>query len=267
MAKKEKTNKKENIQVMEPEVIDLAVEDLSEEAPVEEAPVEEVLVEETPAEETPVEETSVEEIKKDAAVGELVEKVKAYFAGNQKRVGILAGAIVLVILIAGIVGFNIYENSIIYKVCRVEAGIEVSVADFLKKADENATFAKGSDEIDITVPGKYQLKIKTGAFTHSCTLYIQDTVKPEVTVNPVYLGYGDTCKAEDFINQITDATATKVAFVKEPDFKKFDEQKVEIVVTDAADNATTVEVFSYTRYRRRRSPRARCPTRRAQHPG
>ena len=39
MAKKEKTNKKENIQVMEPEVIDLAVEDLSEEAPVEETVV------------------------------------------------------------------------------------------------------------------------------------------------------------------------------------------------------------------------------------
>ena len=166
--------------------------------------------------------------------------VKNLFA-DKKRMGIIAGVAALVIIIAGIVGFNIYERSIIYKVCRVEAGIEVSVADFLKKADENAAFAKGSDKIDISVPGEYHLKIKTGPFTHACTLHIEDTTVPEVEVNPVVLGYGDTCKAEDFIKQITDATATKVAFVNEPDFKKFDEQKVEIVVTDAADNATTVE--------------------------
>ncbi len=263
MAKKTK-EKKSKAEELELEIINLDVE----EAPVEvetEAEAEVATEVETEAEaevatevETEVEAEVVTEVETEAeaeTVSEVTEEpekpvfsvesflkdLKARLAGNKKQVGIIAAVVALVIIIAGIVGFNIYERSVVYKVCRVEAGIEVTVADFLKKADENAVFAKGSDKIDISVPGTYRLKVKTGAFTHTCTLHIEDTTAPEVEVNSVSLGYGDTCKADAFIKQITDATATKVAFVKEPDFKKFDEQKVEIVVTDAADNATTVE--------------------------
>ena len=51
-------------------------------------------------------------------------------------------------VIAGGVTFWVYEHSRVYKVCHVEAGVPVEVADFLKIADAAATFTDESDVID-----------------------------------------------------------------------------------------------------------------------
>lgn len=160
---------------------------------------------------------------------------------DKKFIGIIAAAVVLVVVIVGVVGFNIYESSVIYKVCRVEAGIEVTVEDFLKTPDENAAFTEDSDVIDPTVPGEYHLKIKKGAFTHACTLYIQDTTAPVVEVQPLVIRYGDTCTAMDFVKKLDEVTATTVEFATEPDFSKLDGQAVQIVVTDAGGNVVTLD--------------------------
>ena len=261
MAKKRnKSNMRKTVQDFDLEVIDLTEEepevdiDSIPEVTVDESelsfPVEEPIVQK-PVEAVPeIDISTIPEVTVDASEAleegpeiqfnfvRRVPKKKNRF--DKKFIGIIAAAAVVVLVIAGVVGFNIYESSVVYKTVRVEAGIEVGVADFLKSEDPKAVFAKGSDKIDPAVPGEYHLKIKKGAFTHNCTLHIQDTTAPVVEVQPLVIKYGDTCTAEDFVKKLEDATATTVAFKTEPDFKKLDGQAVQIVVTDAGKNTVTM---------------------------
>lgn len=154
---------------------------------------------------------------------------------------ILLLILLLVLITGGLAGFLIYQSSLVYEVCHVEAGIEVSVSDFLKREDKDAYFTENSDEIDITVPGKYNLEIKTGFFKHKATLYIEDTIAPVIETQSVKIQYGSTCNAMDFIKSIDDATKTEAVFVKEPELEKVERQTVTIAVTDAGNNTTTVE--------------------------
>ena len=160
---------------------------------------------------------------------------------KKKRKKIIFWVLAGVLIAGGIAGFIIYQNSLVYEVCRVEAGVEVSVSDFLKREDEDAYFTEESDEIDITVPGEYNLEIKTGFFLHKSKLYIEDTIAPVVETQPVKIEYGETCAAMDFIKSIEDVTKTKASFAKEPDYEKLESQTIVINVTDAGNNTTTVE--------------------------
>lgn len=157
----------------------------------------------------------------------------------KKRIILIS--LLVVLLAGGITGFFIYQNSLVYEVCRVEAGIEVSVSDFLKREDKDAYFTDESDEIDIAVPGEYHVEIKTGFFKHKSTLYIEDTIAPVVKTQPVKIEYGQTCDITDFIITVDDATNTSLSFVREPDFEKVERQTVVIAVTDAGNNTATVE--------------------------
>ena len=174
---------------------------------------------------------------------ETTRRTKKNFKKKSKKkwvkwliLGVIIAAIPLTFL-----GIWIYENSQLYKVCRVEAGVAVDVKDFLVNPEKEACFTEESDKIDITVPGEYNLIVKLGLYEHKCTLYIEDTIAPVVEVQPVRLEYGQTCTVDDFVVKVEDATATKVAFAKEPDFTLKEKQKVEVAVTDAGNNTTTVE--------------------------
>lgn len=160
---------------------------------------------------------------------------------KKKRKKIIFLVLAGVLIAGGIAGFLIYQNSLVYEVCHVEAGVEVSVSDFLKREDEDAYFTEESDVIDITVPGEYNLEIKTGFFKHKSKLYIEDTIAPVVETQSVKIEYGETCAAMDFIKSIEDVTETKASFAKEPDYEKLERQTIVINVTDAGNNTTTVE--------------------------
>ena len=169
------------------------------------------------------------------------KKSKAVKPLHRKRWWILAAAIFCLLVAASVWGVWFYENNSIYKVCRVEAGIEVGVNDFLKTTDENAVFTPESDAIDITIPGEYHLIIKKRFFEHPCILYIEDTTAPAFDVEPLVIEYGQTCEAKDFVKNVKDATQTSITFVGEPDFDSASVQKVRIVVADAANNIAMKE--------------------------
>ena len=90
----------------------------------------------------------------------------------------LIGGICFLLLAVSVV-FLVYENGRVYRECYVEAGVEVTVRDFLREPEEDAYFTEDSDEIDITVPGEYHVRIRAGYFTHKSTLYITDTIAPQ----------------------------------------------------------------------------------------
>lgn len=153
---------------------------------------------------------------------------------------ILAGVTVLLLITLAVGGW-LYVDSLAYKLCRVEAGVSVTPSDFLKKPDESAFFTEESQPFSITEPGEYQIKVKCGWFTHSCVLIIEDTIAPVGQAVPLQMQMGESCGPEDFVENITDATAVEVTFAEEPDMAHAGSQSVQVALTDRGGNRTIVE--------------------------
>lgn len=159
---------------------------------------------------------------------------------RRKRRRRAAVCVVLVFLIAVVTGgVFLYKDSLVYSVCRVEAGGTVTASDFLKKADAEAVFTADSDSIDTSLPGEYHVKIKTGAFTVKSILIVEDTIAPVLELCDVTLAYGESCTASDFVVQLLDYTVATVSFAEEPDFLKTGKQTVSILAVDKGGNTTT----------------------------
>jgi len=152
----------------------------------------------------------------------------------------LAGVAILLLIILAVGGW-LYVDSLAYKLCRVEAGVLVTPSDFLKKQDEDAFFTEDSQPFSITEPGRYQVRVKSGWFTHSCVLVIQDTIAPTGQAAPLSLELGEKCGPEDLVENVSDATAVEITYAKEPDFAAFGRQTAEVVLTDRGGNRTIVE--------------------------
>lgn len=158
---------------------------------------------------------------------------------KKKRVGFL---LISILLLSGLlVGGCFYIDSLTYKVCYAEAGVEVQAQDFFKNPTPDAVFTEDSAEFDIHVPGEYQVNVKSGLFSHKCTLCIRDTIAPRATVNPVELGYGNLCRPEDFVSDIQDASTVSVVFDKVPDFGQWGEQDVVLLLSDMGENVIRLE--------------------------
>lgn len=164
-------------------------------------------------------------------------------ARNGRRIRVLVVCFAVLALFA--VGGWIYVDGLAYKTVHVEAGIEVSASDLLKKADSGAVFTQDSQPFDIAVPGEYQVKVKSGLFTHSCRLIIQDTIPPTAQAVPVKREAGEAFGAEAFVSDITDATKVTVSYVTEPDFSRTGEQEVQVILTDRGGNWTVVDSKLY----------------------
>lgn len=139
------------------------------------------------------------------------------------------------------VGFWLYVNGLAYRTIRVEAGIQVAASDFMKKADETAVFTEDSKPFDISEPGEYTVKVKSGWFVHRCKLVIEDTIAPKARAVPVQRRLGESCGAGVFVEDIEDATRVEVSYKTAPDFGKAGTQKVEILLTDRGGNQTVLE--------------------------
>lgn len=158
---------------------------------------------------------------------------------RRKKKAVLVGLFLLLFLLAG--GGYLYRESLVYRVCRAEAGVPVEACEFLKNGDPKACFTAASQPFDTAVPGSYQVRVKSGFFTYKCTLIIQDTIPPKAQTIPITLAYGETCEAESFVTEILDATEVTVSYEEEPDFEKTGRQQVGINLTDLGNNRITVE--------------------------
>ena len=159
---------------------------------------------------------------------------------NKWKKIIIAGVAFLVLITLAAGGW-FYVDSLAYKLCRVEAGVSVTPSDFLKKPDADAVFTQDSQPFSITEPGEYHIEVKSGWFSHSCVLIIMDTIAPTGQAVPMRMQIGESCGPEDFVENISDATAVEVAYVTEPDFARAGSQTVQVALTDKGGNRTVVE--------------------------
>lgn len=148
----------------------------------------------------------------------------------------LLGLAVSAVVIGGAAAF--YYNGRVLKELDVEAGTTVLAAELLcydSDKEKNQTPLN----IDTSVPGEYPVEIRLAPFTYKATIHVKDTKAPEVTVKSVTISYGAECRPEDFIESISDASSTTVAFASQPDLTLTGDQEVRLTVTDAAGNIAT----------------------------
>ena len=135
--------------------------------------------------------------------------------------------------------FMVAEIFPVYSSAKMEVGTNVSAKDFLRFGFMPAKFTGDSEALNTKVPGTYDVKIRAGIFNHKCKLTVVDSTAPELVVQDVSIGVGETCKPEDFVVSVNDATETTVRFSKAPDETlKGVAQPVEIEAEDAAGNVT-----------------------------
>lgn len=160
---------------------------------------------------------------------------------KRKKSGVRFLLINIFMLSGLLVGGCFYLDSLTYKVCYAEAGVEVHAQDFFKNPTPDAVFTENSAEFDIHVPGEYQVIVRSGPFSHKCTLCIRDTIAPKATANPVELGYGNFCRPEDFVSDIQDASTVSVVFDQAPDFAQWGEQEIVLLLSDMGENVIRLE--------------------------
>lgn len=160
-------------------------------------------------------------------------------------------AAVLCVIAGGAFVFYSYSTRV-YKHCMAEAGTEVVAEDFLKDPSFDIAFTEDSAQIDTAVPGDYKVKLRSGLFTYTCTLTIQDTVAPAAEVREVVSGHNEAVEAGDFVVSAEDETEVFFSYVQEPDFGAYGAHDVQIRIADLGGNETicdTVLVISPVRER------------------
>lgn len=172
---------------------------------------------------------------------EVYRRRRARRRRRRVRFLLICNLLLLLVLVWG----SFYTDNLTYNTCYVEAGVEVRAQDFFKKYKPDAVFVSEDPGFDIHTPGRYRVVVRNGIFIHRCTLCIQDTIAPQAEVKPIELGYGQFCRAEDFVSNIQDATTVSVVFEEAPDFGQWGQQEVAVLLSDMGGNVTRMETTLY----------------------
>jgi len=122
----------------------------------------------------------------------------------------------------------------------IEAG-EVSAlseTQFIKTNDPGE-FTDDVDDIDLSVPGEYIIRVKIGFMIYRSTLIIIDTQKPIVILRQIISPLGKDIEPEDFILSADDNTELHYEFIQAPDPNSIGEQQVSIEISDLGNNKIT----------------------------
>ena len=176
----------------------------------------------------------------------------------KKKKNKLLFVIIIVLLIAAVgVGVYIFLNmsnkpakiSVKPKEVEIEAGSEVSdnIEDYATFSGINSANCS-LDTSNITdtsvIDAEYSFTITCGSNTYNGTAKVVDKTAPVVVLKEVTAKVGEELKAEDFIDNCTDATKCSYAFSDEDAVKEYlntaANYHVDIIVKDEAGNEVTV---------------------------
>ncbi|MBR5731228.1 MAG: transglutaminase domain-containing protein [Firmicutes bacterium] len=143
----------------------------------------------------------------------------------------------LIILICAAV-FFINHAGVRFKVM-AEAGSPVpGIESFVTGDPSKYTLETDLSGVDMSRPGKTSVTISGRLFPCGSVLEVKDTIPPRGVVRDIQGALGIQVPAEDFFEEISDATAASASFKTAPDFSKAGVQSVALLLTDAAGNSS-----------------------------
>ena len=154
--------------------------------------------------------------------------------------------ILVVLVLAVLCGFRIYENKWLYDQPKfhdvtIELGQEIPGIDaFLTEYADPDRVALVTAEIDPTLVGQQTLTLRHISKEEQVKLTIQDTVAPTARFHDVNAVLGQELQPQDFVSEVYDLAETTVSFVQPPvEPRNYGDYTVELVVTDANGNSIT----------------------------
>jgi len=123
------------------------------------------------------------------------------------------------------------------QVVTIEAGevLVLSESQFIISGS-TGVFSEDAHQIDLSIPGTYDIKIKMGFMTYKSKLIILDTQPPEVVLRMIISPLGKAMKPQDFIESAIDNTLLSYRFVQAPDPFTVGVQEVKIAIMDLGFN-------------------------------
>ncbi len=147
-----------------------------------------------------------------------------------------------VVACSGLGAYFYYDySSRVYKNCVVELGTEISPEDFLKREGLNVEFTKGS-VYDINRAGSYEVGIKCKPYTYKCTLDVEDTVAPSLSVKEITCTKNEIPTANDFVTEASDLSGNvNIFFSNGISFDNYGDIPVTIAAEDPSGNRTEAD--------------------------
>lgn len=162
---------------------------------------------------------------------------------RKKRVLQIVIMLLSVIALIVVVGLTYMDmKPMVVKAVTIEAGTpSIGVEKFLIEEDRIGSFITDIDNLNLKVPGTYEIQIKVGRKTLTSDLEIVDSIPPEAEAVEVIALKDEGVDASSFVTNVSDATDVKISFVSEPDTSTSGEKEVKIALEDAGKNVIIID--------------------------
>jgi len=137
---------------------------------------------------------------------------------------------------------HIYYSNKLNRIVTVEAGRKApEVSEFMKDKNNSGTFITNLSEINMNIPGIYEIKIQIGKRVYSSKLEVEDTMAPVAEPVNQEIWPKEDKEAKEFVKNIIDATDVKIFFKEQPDFSKTGVQEIILILEDTSGNKKELE--------------------------
>lgn len=148
-----------------------------------------------------------------------------------------------ILIVIGLLAYVQFRPMVV-KTVTIEAGSDMpEVNEFLIYKNRKGTMISDMKDINLNVPGDYEIKIKIGKRTHTSNLQVVDTVAPSATISDQMALQGEELDAKAFVTDIKDATTVEVYFKNKPVTTILGDQEVTVVLEDSSYNKTELKAM------------------------
>lgn len=144
--------------------------------------------------------------------------------------GVLFGAYTLI--------FNQVKKEI-----NLEIGTNLEIADVVSIGSDKASFVSEDELSNLTILGSHVVQVQKGDKIYEVLVNVVDTIDPVAEGVNISLSKALDIRPEQCVTNVSDVTELSYEFVTAIDMTVMDEQKVEILIKDIAENSTKVTSY------------------------
>lgn len=144
-------------------------------------------------------------------------------------------SIIVLVVVAWVLYIEV--RPMVVKAVTLEAGKPmVDVKEFLIEKDREGSYITDINNLDLNMPGFYEIKIKVGKRIHTSILEVVDTTAPTAEIVNQLALKDEVVEAKSFVKNISDATEVNCTFKDGVNTSVPGEHQVTILLEDTSHN-------------------------------
>ncbi|MDR7870521.1 MAG: DUF5011 domain-containing protein [Tissierellaceae bacterium] len=159
---------------------------------------------------------------------------------NNKKFKFIIPVVIILLGITIFIGVSSADK--VNEIVTIEAGSNsLEIADFIIDEKDTGEFITDLSDIDLNIPGSYDIEVKVGRRKYQSTLEVIDTIAPTAEVVNHEVWTNEVKEPEDFVTNIVDATEVVVSFKQTPEFDLAGEHEVVLILEDTSGNKSELK--------------------------